>query len=359
MKTRNIYRPYIIPIFLPNAGCKRRCVFCSQKDVTGVERVPTLIEVRNEIKKFLNYFKDKTRSVEIAFYGGTFTALPIEIQRKYIETALEFVDKKRVIGLRISTRPDDIPPEELDFLKKNKVITIELGIQSFCDDVLKESNRGYDSKQAISGCKRVKSKGFNLGIHLMTGLPSSSHTCDLYSAFKTVEMNPDMVRIHPTLVIKNSMLEEMYLNNSYTPQSLEESLDILSDMYLIFSRYSIPINRMGLQIPVELRNSIVAGPYHPSLGDLVEYESFYKLGTWFFKKFKSGEIVIGKNNLFLLNGYSKKNLRRFGEYVSRIKVIENVENIFFKIGNNVTDYPMVLEKYIEELRSKLETEGRE
>jgi len=350
-------KPYVIPVFLPNAGCKRRCVFCSQKDITGHEKIPTLDEVKKEIEKFLRHLKNKERPVEIAFYGGTFTALPVDLQKKFLKVAREFIDGKRIIGIRLSTRPDDVPPDELDFLKESGVLTIELGIQSFCDDVLIKSNRGYTSKQAINACREVKARGFKLGVHLMTDLPGSSNYCDLFSAFKTVELDPDMVRIHPTLVIKNSALERMFFEKIYRPQSLEEALDLLSDMYLIFKRYSVTVNRIGLQIPVELRDSIVSGPYHPSLGDLVEIESFYKLTRWFLETFNDGEIIIAKNKLHFLNSYGKRNLKRLEKFTSRIK-IEDSKNISFRLKDKIADYSTVLEKYIEELHSKLKVEGR-
>jgi len=351
------HKLYVIPIFLPNAGCKQRCVFCSQRDITGVEKAPTLDEVENEIESFLSYLRNKSRPVEIAFYGGTFTALPIETQEKYLDVALKFVDGKKAIGIRISTRPDDVPPEELEFLKNKKVTTIELGIQSFFNEVLKRSKRGYDSAQAVTGCRLVKEKGFRLGIHLMIGLPGSSYEIDVWSAFKTVEMKPDMVRIHPTLVVKNSELERLYLKGEYVPLTLEDTLDMLSDTYLIFSANFIPVNRIGLQIPVELRNSIVAGPYHPSIGDLTKYEAFYKISKWFFENFKGGKILLGKKDLSLLTGYGKKNLVRLKEFSSFIEINEEVKDIFFEFENEFADYSTILKKYIEEIRSKLKIGG--
>lgn len=358
MKNLKELRPYIIPIFLPNAGCKRRCVFCSQESATGVKEIPDLYEVEAEIKKFLSYLKNDSRPIEIAFYGGTFSALPFEVQEKFLNLALKFVDGKKIVGIRISTRPDEVPSQELDFLKNHKVTTIELGIQSFSDEVLKMSNRGYDVSEAIVGCELVRKKGFNLGIHLMTGLPASSYETDLYSAFKTVEMKPSMVRIHPTLVLKSSALERLYLKGNYRPRTLEDTLDLLSDMYIVFLANSIHVNRIGLQIPPELRDSVVAGPYHPSIGDLVKYESFYKVAKWYFENSDGGKIRLGKKNLSLLTGYGKKNLERLGKFSSSIEVDEKADGILFKSENEIADYSKILKKYIREIHDKLRTGGQ-
>jgi len=255
----------IIPVFLPYAGCKRRCVFCDQISATGVNRIPTLEELDSLVREY-----EKTgKGYELAFYGGTFTGLPEDKQKEYLKWAQKWINKGVVESIRISTRPDEIDEEKLLFLKDNCVKIVEIGVQSFFDDVLEASKRGYSAEDALKACHLVKKMGFVLGIHLMIGLPEDSRAKDNASASKCVEVGADLVRIHPTLVFKGAELFRMMEKGLYTPMNLEEALDITSDMVIILEGHGVKVIRLGYYVPQEQVQTVMEGPYHPSFGDMV------------------------------------------------------------------------------------------
>ncbi len=255
----------IIPVFLPYAGCKRRCVFCDQISATGVRRIPTLEELDSLVREY-----EKTgKGYELAFYGGTFTGLPEDKQKEYLKWAQKWINEGLVESIRISTRPDEIDEEKLLFLRDNHVKIVEIGVQSFFDDVLEASKRGYSAEDALKACHLVKKMGFVLGIHLMIGLPKDSRAKDIVSALKCVEVGADLVRIHPTLVFKGAELLRMMEKGLYTPMNLEEALDITSDMVIILEGHSVKVIRLGYYVPQEQVQTVMGGPYHPSFGDMV------------------------------------------------------------------------------------------
>ena len=255
----------IIPVFLPYAGCKRRCVFCDQISATGVNRIPTLEELDSLVREY-----EKTgKGYELAFYGGTFTGLPEDKQKEYLKWAQKWINEGLVESIRISTRPDEIDEEKLLFLRDNHVKIVEIGVQSFFDDVLEASKRGYSAEDALKACHLVKKMGFVLGIHLMIGLPKDSRAKDIVSALKCVEVGADLVRIHPTLVFKGAELLRMMEKGLYTPMNLEEALDITSDMVIILEGHSVKVIRLGYYVPQEQVQTVMGGPYHPSFGDMV------------------------------------------------------------------------------------------
>ena len=255
----------IIPVFLPYAGCKRRCVFCDQISATGVRRIPTLEELDSLVREY-----EKTgKGYELAFYGGTFTGLPEDKQKEYLKWAQKWINEGLVESIRISTRPDEIDEEKLLFLRDNHVKIVEIGVQSFFDDVLEASKRGYSAEDALKACHLVKKMGFVLGIHLMIGLPMDSRAKDIVSALKCAEVGADLVRIHPTLVFKGAELLRMMEKGLYTPMDLEEALDITSDMVIILEGHSVKVIRLGYYVPQEQVQTVMGGPYHPSFGDMV------------------------------------------------------------------------------------------
>lgn len=283
---------YNIPVFVPHYGCPFSCVFCNQKEITGQMSASELIDAEKNINNHLSTIT--SGDVEIAFFGGSFTAIPEEIMISYLELGYKFILEGKVSGIRISTRPDFINGKILDILKKYKVKTIELGAQSFSDDVLKKSGRGHTAEQTISACKLTKDAGFNLGIQLMTGLPGDTHEHSVNSAIKAVSLNPDCVRIYPTLVISDTMLCKMYENGKYSPQSLDEAVKTVGAMLNIFKSKNIPVIRVGLASVSEMNNrgSIVAGPDHPALRELCEGQAYLNTMLEFIKTHNTNHITV-------------------------------------------------------------------
>lgn len=272
----------IIPIFIPHLGCPCQCVFCNQQKITARTKAVSTDEVRETVERYLSTLADLDPSeIEIAFYGGSFTAIPIDAQTAYLEVANEYIDQGRVSSLHISTRPDCIDEEILSNLKRYNVSTIELGVQSFSDEVLRLSKRGHDSDTARKAARLVKERGFKLGIQLMIGLPGDSLESCICSARETVALFPELARLYPTLVIDGTELYDMYEDGSYEALSKEEALLRTKEMYKILHKAGINIMRVGLKSTDIIGGSdlsaINGGTYHPAFRQLVEGEIAYEM----------------------------------------------------------------------------------
>ncbi|MDP2682999.1 MAG: radical SAM protein [Deltaproteobacteria bacterium] len=259
----------IIPIFIPQQGCPHQCVFCNQSKITGKEKLPDVNEVSNIVRTYLKTWKGSGRK-EIAFYGGSFTGLDKNMQEGFLSTACGFIGDGLIDSIRISTRPDYITDEGLSLLKKYTVETVELGVQSMSDEVLRLSGRGHKAKDTTAAVMLLKKHGFKAGLQIMPGLPGDTRDTILFTAAKAVELQPDFVRIYPTLVIRDTPLEKMYLLGSYNPWSLTEMTDICKKLVSLFNDRRIPIIRLGLQPTEILEKNILAGPYHQSFRELVD-----------------------------------------------------------------------------------------
>lgn len=272
----------IIPIFIPHLGCPCQCVFCNQQKITARTKAVSTDEVRETVERYLSTLADLDPSeIEIAFYGGSFTAIPIDAQTAYLEVANEYIDQGRVSSLHISTRPDCIDEEILSNLKRYNVSTIELGVQSFSDEVLRISKRGHDIDTARKAARLIKERGFKLGIQLMIGLPGDSLESCIYSARETAALSPELARLYPTLVIDGTELYDMYEDGSYEALSKEEALLRTKEMYKILHKAGINIMRVGLKSTDIIGGSdlsaINGGTYHPAFRQLVEGEIAYEM----------------------------------------------------------------------------------
>ncbi len=257
-----------IPFFLPHMGCTQRCVYCDQNLIAN-EKLPAEEEFRRKVEAYLEASK-KADSMEIAFFGGSFTVLPREVQRKYLALAAEYVGKGAIQGIRFSTRPDAIDHEIINFLEEYPVTTIELGVQSADERVLKASKRGHDLVDVLKSTGIVKRRGYRLGIQMMTGLPGDDYERSVYTAEKIAALRPQFVRIYPTLVLKGTILEQMMNRGEYIPWEIEETLELADAIMSIFLRENIPVIRLGLYSEnPDFESNIAAGPYHPALKSLV------------------------------------------------------------------------------------------
>lgn len=266
---------YIIPIFIPHKGCPFDCVFCNQKRITGTENDPTGISVNKMINKYYKTipFKENVQ-VEIAFFGGSFTGIDIKKQKELLAEANRWKSDGLVKDIRISTRPDYISIHILDILKKFGVTIIELGVQSLDDEVLMKSGRGHTARDVEKAVELIKEYEFKLGLQMMVGLPNDTKEKSLITADGLIQLQPDFVRIYPTLIIKDTYLEQLFLTGRYEPLSLAEAVDISKDIFIKFAKKMIPVIRIGLQPSDEigLDGAVIAGPFHPSFRQLVESE---------------------------------------------------------------------------------------
>jgi histone acetyltransferase (RNA polymerase elongator complex component) len=261
----------IIPFFIPQSGCPHQCVFCNQRHITGRSSSPEASSVTQKIREYLRT-ATSGGPVQVAFYGGTFTALPFETQKSYLEEVQPFLQTGQVRTIRLSTRPDRIDPVVLTLLQAYRVTIVELGAQSMDDRVLALSGRGHTALDTERAATLLKERGFTVGLQLMPGLPGDSGDIFRRSILKVIRLKPDMVRLYPALVIKDTPLEELYRTGRYEPLSLESAVAMCRAAFLDFEGAGIRVIRMGLQPTEELEEpgTILAGPFHPAFGQLVE-----------------------------------------------------------------------------------------
>ncbi len=265
----------IIPIFIPHRGCPNDCVFCNQKAITARGSDVTPEDVRKIIETYLPTLRGRNlKTIEVAFFGGSFTGIPIEEQSAFLKVAHEYKTKGLIDKIHMSTRPDYITEEILDNLKNFDTDIIELGVQSFDPDVLKASNRGHTVKDVYDACEMIKSYGFELGIQLMIGLPEDSREKCIYSAEETVRISPSIARLYPTIVLNDTKLLTMYREGRYTPLSSEDAVSITKDMYRILDSAGINIIRVGLKSTDLITDGgeICGNTFHPAFRQLVEGE---------------------------------------------------------------------------------------
>lgn len=263
-------RKYNLPIFIPHRGCPHDCVFCSQRKITGVETEVTPGQVKRMIKAFLEMVEKSDSSVEVAFFGGSFTGLELETQEAFLKAAAEFFPQ--VSGIRLSTRPDCINPENLDLLKKYGVTTIELGVQSSDDEVLCMNARGHNFQAVIDASKLIKEYGITLGHQMMLGMYGSDYKKDMKTVEDIIALMPSCVRIYPVITLKGTRLETLYNKGEYVPYTTLEAAELAKKAVVMFEEAGIDVIRLGLHSSEDLEegDTIVAGPYHPAFGEIVE-----------------------------------------------------------------------------------------
>lgn len=255
-----------ISIFVPHIGCPNMCSFCNQRHITGTYKAPRTNDVINAVKTAAASPNYDPQNTEIAFFGGSFTAINRNYMIDLLKTANIFIKNNVVTGIRISTRPDAIDGEILSLLKEYGVTSIELGAQSLNDNVLLNNNRGHTASEVIRASKLIKEYGFNLGLQMMTGLYSDCDEYAICTAQKIIELKPETVRIYPTIVLKNTDLAALYYDKKYEPQSLESAVDLCSKLLTLFNKANIKVIRLGLH-SIE-QNSYIAGPWHPAFSEL-------------------------------------------------------------------------------------------
>ncbi len=320
---------YNIPVFVPHSGCPHDCVFCNQKRITGRAKPVGAEEAKRIIDEYLSEVKPDG-FVEIAFFGGSFTGIPIEKQNELLSLADSYIKRGLVDGIRLSTRPDYINDEILNNLKRFGVTTIELGVQSMNDEVLRKSARGHSSECVWESARLIKEYGFSLGLQMMTGLPGDTPEISYNTAEKLSEMKPDFVRIYPTLVIKDTALSEMLESGEYIPFTLDETVSLLARLKMLFDEKGIVVIRMGLQTTEEISPgaSVVAGPFHAAIGELAESEIYKLKLDRLISGFKNRavSVICAQSELSKVIGHKKRNVGYFSDkYNITLSVKANAE----------------------------------
>jgi histone acetyltransferase (RNA polymerase elongator complex component) len=277
----NSHKPFIIPIFLPHAGCPHRCVFCDQSSITGVRSMRSQKDVCNQIEAFLRFKTARRNRIQIAFFGGNFLGMPPDEIERLMAVAAEYIRTGRVNSIRFSTRPDTIDHQRLHLIKNFPVATIELGVQSMDERVLSTTKRGHSALETETAIGSLKELDYEIGVQLMVGLPGDTPERSIASAQRIARLKPDFIRIYPTVVLAGSPLAAWYRKGDYVPLNMEKAVSHTKKLYLLFKNENIPVIRMGLQATVDLENgsTILAGPYHPAFGHQVYAEVFLDMAV--------------------------------------------------------------------------------
>ena len=316
-------KQYIIPIFVPHLGCPNDCIFCNQKSISGQKSNMTKEKAKEIIENYLKSIDKENAQIEIAFFGGSFTAIEEERQEELLQVASEFVKSGQVESIRVSTRPDAIDKKILKRLKKYKVKTIELGVQSSNNYILKRINRGHTFEDVKRAAKLIKWNGFRLGVQMMVGLPESTTIDEINTAKELIKLKPKMVRIYPVLVIKNTPLEKELEKGTYKPLTLVQAVEVCKEIVRLFHDKNIDIIRIGLQPTDEIsepgseKSEVVAGPYHPAFRQLVESAMWYDSIVGKIKrlnvKVKEVEVTVNPVDANNVIGHKKENVKNLKE----------------------------------------------
>ena len=264
-----------ISLFVPHAGCPNQCSFCNQKTISGSVKELTIEEVRATLKKAKNDCLS-SENTEIAFFGGSFTAIDRSYMLSLLEEAKPFVENGTFSGIRISTRPDAIDENVLALLKEYRVTAIELGAQSMNDEVLLSNRRGHTADDVKNASLLIKKHGFSLGLQMMTGLYKSTREKDIETAKSIIALKPDTVRIYPTIVLENTHLSELLKQDEYVSPTLEETISLCAELLEMFYDNNIKVIRLGLHSGGNVDDGYLSGPYHPAFGELCESEIYLK-----------------------------------------------------------------------------------
>ena len=310
-------RPFIIPIFIPHAGCPHQCVFCNQDSITGTkQRMVTTAELRIQIREFLKYKNENRKPVQIAFFGGNFLGLKCEKINSLLDSAAEFVRDGQVDGIRFSTRPDTISERSLNTIKDYPISTVELGVQSMDDRVLTMAGRGHSAADTVRAVEHLKERNLSIGLQMMVGLPGDDNSGALATAQMIADLGPDFVRIYPTLVVANSRLAGWYKSGDYTPLSLDEGVSLVKKIYLKFTKEGIDVIRMGLMTSEDLEDgaTVLAGPHHPAFGHLVHCEIFLDMAVAAIESANSLKetltIFVNPRSISKMRGLNNSNIER-------------------------------------------------
>lgn len=347
-------KQYIIPIFVPHLGCPNDCVFCNQKSISGQTKQVTKEDVKNIIEEHLKYIK-KDSKVEVAFFGGSFTGIEEAKQEELLEAAYEYIKQKKIDSIRISTRPDYINKKILKRLKKYKVKTIELGVQSANDYILKKAGRGHTFEDVVKASKLIRWYGFDLGHQMMVGLPESTTVDEINTAKQLIKLKPKMVRIYPVLVIKNTKLEKDYNEGKYKPLTVTQAVEVCKELVKLFVKKHIEVIRIGLQPtdtitnPNNDKSEVVAGPFHPAFRQLVESGMWYDVIVEKIKQLntKVKEVVVTVNPADVNNviGQRKDNINNLRDVYDVNLIVKADEKI--KQGKSKIEITKIYEDFSE------------
>ncbi len=321
-----------ISIFVPHMGCTNMCSFCNQRFIAGTEVIPDENTVKNAVLTAVQSKNYNPEYTEIAFFGGSFTAIDREYMIRLLSVAYPFVEQKMVSGIRISTRPDAIDNEILILLKNYGVTAIELGAQSMDDEVLRLNDRGHTAQCVEKSSLLIKQYGFSLGLQMMTGLYRDTEEKSLETARKIIDLKPDTVRIYPTIVLEHTRLETLYKEGKYAPQTLDKAVETASELLLMFKKNSINVIRTGLH-SIDLSH-YVAGPWHPAFKELCDSHIYLNKALTLLKNKGDYIIYVPAGDVSKMTGQKRKNIETLKQ---------NGFNCIVKEDSNLKEYEIIIQ----------------
>lgn len=302
----------IIPVFVPHLGCPNDCVFCNQRRISGETEPATAQTVKDAIQAAAALTPSGTKR-QLAFYGGSFTAIPECMQTELFEAARPYYESGVISSIRLSTRPDAIDGAVLRRLEKYGVETVELGAQSMCDEVLRLSGRGHSSEDVCNASRLIKASGFKLILQMMTGLPGDSDERAVETAERIIALSPDGVRIYPTVIVRDTALYDLWKAGKYTEHTVEDAVRVCAKIAPMFDAAGIPIIRMGLNPTEDLSGGdAVAGAYHPALGELVRSRIMLEKARDILSRTAAGSriaLLVNRSDVSKMSGQHRCNVK--------------------------------------------------
>lgn len=329
-----------IAVFIPHSGCPHQCSFCDQRMITGKSgnNPMTPEKLGGIIEEQVGFLRTQKRKAEIAFFGGTFTALERGYMEILLHTAKSFMESYPdiVCGLRCSTRPDAVTDEILELLKKYGMTAVELGAQSMDDGVLTANGRGHSAEDTKKAARLIKNYGFELGLQMMTGLYRDIAALSVFTAEEFIRLKPDTVRIYPAVVMPKTALATLYSSGEYKCMGFEETVDLCAVLYGMFTENNIQVIRIGLSSEADIEKKMLGGNYHPAMGELcISRYYFYKMRDFMLKS-KSSRFLIETDKSFVSKIVGQKNCNR--------KMLESL-GFTIKIAETENQTPLVKEEF--------------
>lgn len=305
-----------IAVFVPHIGCPMRCSFCNQHTITGGAKPPTPQDVEDICKIAAARLGERAQNAQIAFFGGSFTAIPRDYMLSLLAPAHAAVKQYGFTGIRCSTRPDAIDEETLEILAAHSVNAIELGAQSMDDTVLSMNRRGHTAAETAQAAALINAHGFELGLQMMTGLYGDTDEIALQTADKIIALRPKTARIYPTVVLPQTFLAQLYTEGKYQPQTLEEAVNLCAALLSRFESAGVRVIRMGLHAEQDVEQNRLAGPYHPAFRELVESRVFLNklLPALQSRSGNNATVYVNPKDLSVAQGNKKSNLNKLQEY---------------------------------------------
>ena len=328
-----------ISIFIPHIGCPNMCSFCNQRTISGTQKAPSGDEVKAICRKAFDEVSNKSNS-EIAFFGGSFTAIPRDYMLELLESVQEFLGVDGFKGIRISTRPDCIDDEVLQLLKNYGVTAIELGAQSMINKVLEANDRGHTVEDVYRACQLIRHYGFELGLQMMVGLYQSTNKDEEKTVNRIMKIHPDTLRIYPVVVLEGTKLAELYKSGEYELKSFDDMVQSCAILLYKFENSGINVIKCGLHASDGVEGEMNAGYYHPAFRELCESEMYKSIMTEIIfdmmqekdiedsSELKSCVFVVKSSCISKACGHKKSNIIYFKEHFGiDIKVIgdENIQ----------------------------------